>query len=372
MHKIHFLIKIISPIVFLKNSKGMASQTVRMLSAIILAFSVVTTHAMDRSSEQSVRDSSSSARYVPEHPSELSSKWDSWLKEAEAIIVDVGVDAQSQAKAADIAYEATRAGLNSELVIALVEVLSKFDEYSTAANGIGLMSIPENVHERLGRKENTLLMGKYNLRLGCSLLRASLDQQKGNTHEAIENFLTEIGSNASIGLVWRIYQLRKQALGNFNPINFANPVSVSKFDLAGVSSEPSKNRMVKDPEKQNTTGYLKDAPQLAQSGLSTFKVSNKHGSSDAVIRIYLNGAKPAVRSMYIKRGEIFTAETLPAGNYTLRYRFIGSQDTYEAIKEFVLEEVATATGTQFSRITVTLYKVANGNMKTKKVPSDQF
>jgi hypothetical protein len=127
-----------------------------------------------------------------------------------------------------------------------------------------------------------------------------------------------------------------------------------------------------DPEAQEKTGYLKGAPQLSKSGLSTFAVNNTQGSTDAIARIYLNGAMPAVRTMYIKRGESFTARTLPAGTYTLRYRFTGDKTTFEATEPFVLEQTTTDKGTRYSRVTVTLYQVENGNLQTKVVPSDRF
>jgi hypothetical protein len=138
------------------------------------------------------------------------------------------------------------------------------------------------------------------------------------------------------------------------------------------NEKQAKATTASDPEAQDKTGYLKGAPQLLQSGLSTFAVNNTQGSTDAIARIYLNDAMPAVRTLYIKQGESFTARTLPPGTYTLRYRFTGSQTTFEATKPFVLEETKTETGTRFSRVTVTLYQVANGNMRTKEVPPDRF
>lgn len=128
----------------------------------------------------------------------------------------------------------------------------------------------------------------------------------------------------------------------------------------------------KDPEQQDATGYLNGAPVLAQEGLSSFTVDNKQGGKDAVARIYLNGAKPAVRSMFVKAGETFTANKLPPGSYTFRYRFMGSNDTFEADTTFELKEVKMQGGTQFSRSRVTLFQVADGNMSVKKVSPDSF
>jgi len=127
-----------------------------------------------------------------------------------------------------------------------------------------------------------------------------------------------------------------------------------------------------DLEKQSDTGYLNGSPPPVAAGLSTFTVDNKSGGADAIARIYLNGDKPAIRQIYIKSGEKFTAKELTPGRYVLRYRFIGSEDTFEADKIFTLQEVSTDEGTRFTNVSVTLFTVANGNMKVKRVPNEKF
>ncbi len=130
--------------------------------------------------------------------------------------------------------------------------------------------------------------------------------------------------------------------------------------------------VARDAEKQADTGYLNGSPPPVAAGLSTFTVDNKSGSADAVARIYLNGDKPAVRQIYIKTGEKFTANELAPGRYVLRYRFIGSSDTYEADKVFALEEIRDSQGITYSNVSVTLFTVTNGNMKVKRVPAEKF
>lgn len=128
----------------------------------------------------------------------------------------------------------------------------------------------------------------------------------------------------------------------------------------------------RDPDQQDKTGYLKDQPRSATGGLSTFTVDNRQGGRDAVARIYLNGQKPAVRSMYVKHGETFKAEAILPGTYVFRYRFIGSEDTFESDKSFQLTQTETETGTRYSNVTVTLFKVKDGNMSTRKVDPNSF
>ena len=127
-----------------------------------------------------------------------------------------------------------------------------------------------------------------------------------------------------------------------------------------------------DPEKQNSTGYVKGAPQSAMDGLSTFSIDNRQGSTDAIGRLYLNGVKPAVRSIYVKAGQTFKAQSLTSGTYVFRYRLIGSESTFEADKEIKLSEIRTDTGTRFSSVTVTLHKDIGGNLQMKQVSPNDF
>ena len=134
----------------------------------------------------------------------------------------------------------------------------------------------------------------------------------------------------------------------------------------------SESKKAEDSERQEISGYVKGAYRQASDGLSNFTVDNQQGGGDAIARIYLNGAKPASRSIYVKVGEKFTARRLPPGSYVFRYRFIGSTKTYEADRLFPLEETTTSEGTRFSNVTVTLFRVSDGNLQTKDVPEEKF
>jgi hypothetical protein len=127
-----------------------------------------------------------------------------------------------------------------------------------------------------------------------------------------------------------------------------------------------------DPEQQEKSGYVKGDYQQKSTGLSTFTVDNQMGGDDAIARIYRNGIKPASRSMYVKAGEKFTARGLSPGSYVFRYRFIGSTKIHEADRTFSLKEINTADGTSYSNVTVTLFTVNDGNMRTTEVSDEKF
>ena len=151
------------------------------------------------------------------------------------------------------------------------------------------------------------------------------------------------------------------------------PLPEAEVGATSVSKrQPVKAVTPVDREQQAFTGYLKGEQKGAMGGLSTFTVDNRRGDRDAVARIYLNGDKPAVLHIYIKKGETFKAQSIQAGTYVFRYRYIGSEDTYEANQPFQLTETRTDTGTRFSNVTVTLFKVKDGNMQTKKVDASKF
>lgn len=146
---------------------------------------------------------------------------------------------------------------------------------------------------------------------------------------------------------------------------------------AAQSSNESPNATPAPPpfvetERLSRTGYMPGSEQGAGDGLSSFKVDNSQGGGDAVVRLYANGLKPAVRHFYVRQGQTFTAQSMSAGPYVMRYRYVGSEKTYEADKVFDLKEYKIEGGRRFSNVRVTLYTQRDGNMSTKEVSPDKF
>jgi hypothetical protein len=163
-------------------------------------------------------------------------------------------------------------------------------------------------------------------------------------------------------------QLRGAAPDSHTATEAKSPLLLTKPASGQVNAAPAQT----DREQQDRTGYVPGAPLSASGGLSQFTVDNTNGARDAVARLYLNGAMPAVRHFFIKRGEAFSADKLAPGTYVLRYRYMGSRKTFEADRAFLLEENRTDTGTRASDVKVTLYTVKDGNMTTKEVPPESF
>jgi hypothetical protein len=139
---------------------------------------------------------------------------------------------------------------------------------------------------------------------------------------------------------------------------------------AGIQSAiPLSVERVKD-------GYLKGERQLFTDGLSTFKIDNSNGSHDAEVRLYVGGRQ--IRSMFVRVGTAFTAEKLEPGTYKMRYKMNinGEDHAFQAKDDFVLSQTETEIDngirTRFSKTTVTLYKVKDGNLQTEEIPLASF
>lgn len=120
-------------------------------------------------------------------------------------------------------------------------------------------------------------------------------------------------------------------------------------------------------------GYVKDYQQSHTNGLSTVTVDNSRNDSEVFVKLVSLDSAQAypVRQFYIPAYGNFTLKKVTAGSYDIRYRDLrsGGLSRSDAI---TLSETHTDKGTQYSNLTITLYKVKNGNMKTYGLPEKEF
>jgi soluble lytic murein transglycosylase-like protein len=91
-------------------------------------------------------------------------------------------------------YEATRAGLDPELVLGLIEVESHFKKYAVSKVGArGYMQVMPFWVNEIGTKEQDLFHLKVNLRYGCTILRHYLDIEKGDLYRALGRYNGTLG-----------------------------------------------------------------------------------------------------------------------------------------------------------------------------------
>ncbi|MFC3279505.1 lytic transglycosylase domain-containing protein [Xanthomonas fragariae] len=84
-------------------------------------------------------------------------------------------------------YEAMRAGLDPELVLAVIQTESAFRKYAVSTAGArGYMQVmPFWVHDDIGSPTDDLFHLRTNLRYGCTILRHYLDTERGNLFLAL-------------------------------------------------------------------------------------------------------------------------------------------------------------------------------------------
>ncbi|KPK72768.1 MAG: transglycosylase [Acidithiobacillales bacterium SM23_46] len=86
-------------------------------------------------------------------------------------------------------YEATRAGLSPELVLAVIDIESAFDPYAISPVGArGLMQVMPFWLKEIGRPGDSLFRMQTNLRYGCTILKHYLDKEKGNLNLALRRY----------------------------------------------------------------------------------------------------------------------------------------------------------------------------------------
>lgn len=91
-------------------------------------------------------------------------------------------------------YEATRAELNPELVLAVIQVESYFDRWAISVAGArGLMQIMPFWLKEIGRPDDNLFHVQTNLRMGCTILKYYLDKERGDLTRALGRYNGSLG-----------------------------------------------------------------------------------------------------------------------------------------------------------------------------------
>jgi soluble lytic murein transglycosylase-like protein len=91
-------------------------------------------------------------------------------------------------------YEASRAGLDPQLVLGVVYVESGFKKYAVSKAGArGLMQVMPFWVGLIGRKDDNLFHLRTNIRYGCVILRHYLDVENGNLYRALGRYNGSLG-----------------------------------------------------------------------------------------------------------------------------------------------------------------------------------
>lgn len=93
--------------------------------------------------------------------------------------------------------EASRVGVQADLVLAVIQIESAFDSYAVSHVGAqGMMQVMPFWKKEIGRDQDSLIDLETNLRYGCTILKYYIDKEKGRLAEALARY------NGSYGKYW--------------------------------------------------------------------------------------------------------------------------------------------------------------------------
>ena len=91
-------------------------------------------------------------------------------------------------------YEASRAGLDPQMVIRLIQVESNFRKYAMSSAGArGFMQVMPFWVKLIGRPDQNLFHLRTNLRYGCTILRHYLNIEHGDYYRALGRYNGSLG-----------------------------------------------------------------------------------------------------------------------------------------------------------------------------------
>lgn len=119
--------------------------------------------------------------------------------------------------------------------------------------------------------------------------------------------------------------------------------------------------------------YVAGYDRLNTNGLSSVTVDNTQNESDVFVKLVSLDGETAhpVRTFYIPAWGSFKVQKIAKGEYEVRYRDLSDGHLWRTEK-FKLQEFPVENGVRFSNMTLTLYKVPNGNMRTYPIDEAEF
>ena len=120
-----------------------------------------------------------------------------WLAEmSKRLIKHIPDDITRQDFLITVQYEATRAGLDPQLVLGVIQVESKFRKYAVSKAGArGYMQVMPFWTKLIGDGGQNLFNLRTNLRYGCTILRHYLTIEHGDTFRALARYNGTLGKS---------------------------------------------------------------------------------------------------------------------------------------------------------------------------------
>ena len=141
-----------------------------------------------------------------------------WIAGMARRIADrVGSEEHAKQLLALVHYEARRAGLDPQLVLAVIDVESQFHKYAVSKAGAkGLMQVMPFWVKQIGQPSHNLFQERTNVRYGCTILRFYLDRENGNMVNALERYNGSLGKPDYPKRVIRAWRTRWSDSAGFN------------------------------------------------------------------------------------------------------------------------------------------------------------
>ena len=119
-------------------------------------------------------------------------------------------------------YEATRAGLDPQLVMGLIQVESAFKKYAVSSVGArGYMQVMPFWVKSIGSPDQNLFHLRLNLRYGCTILRHYLNIERGDLYRALGRYNGSLGKPQYPNLVvgawkknWQYPSIKQSAINH--------------------------------------------------------------------------------------------------------------------------------------------------------------
>lgn len=146
-----------------------------------------------------------------------------WLSDMSQRLIKRMPDVEARTEfLSTVHYEATRAGLDPQMVLGLIEVESGFKKYAVSNVGArGYMQVMPFWVRNIGSRDQNLFHLRTNLRYGCTILRHYLDLENGNVYRALGRYNGSLGRPEYPNLVraaWRNHwALPQRTVSNDSP-----------------------------------------------------------------------------------------------------------------------------------------------------------
>ncbi|PCK08787.1 MAG: hypothetical protein COA42_07220 [Alteromonadaceae bacterium] len=120
-----------------------------------------------------------------------------WLMQKSSVLKRYVKDDQKRLQLLkEIHKAASRAEVAPELVLAVIQTESHFNQYAlSSAGAMGMMQIMPFWKNEIGRDADNLIDIKTNLQYGCTILKHYLDKAKGDWREALARYNGSYGSS---------------------------------------------------------------------------------------------------------------------------------------------------------------------------------